>query len=171
MGKKTYVTPIGTARFPYLSVPDNKFGDNKYKCSLALDEAGFAQFKAALDEFMAGEKFITKKPALPFSQDENDPSIWVLKATSGADYKPAVVDSKNNRLPKGVDVGGGSRIRMGVTMYNYDKGVSLRLNSVQVIELAERGGVNFDVIDDGYEAPQETHSDSSDFSDSEDMGI
>ena len=47
-----YVTPTGTAQYPYLTKPDTKFNpDGEYKCKLEVsDPAAVAKLTTFLDE-------------------------------------------------------------------------------------------------------------------------
>ena len=70
--------------------------------------------------------------------------------------KPLVFDAKKNKLPPSVEIGGGSRIRVGATLNAYakgpNKGVNLYLNAVQVIELQQGFNINDFDEEDGYVA-------------------
>ena len=48
---KVIVTPVGKAVYPHLQNPDTRFNDNGvYQCRLHVDEAGFNEFSAQINE-------------------------------------------------------------------------------------------------------------------------
>jgi len=76
---------------------------------------------------------------LPWKKDKKNGDI-TLFAFSGEKFKPPVFDAKNRRLPDSVVVGGGSKVRIGVTVNPFDGfggGVNLYLNAVQVLDLKQ----------------------------------
>lgn len=150
MSKKFITTAIGTAIFPHLEKPDFFKGQEKFKVNVGLNKADGEAFKAKLLELIKDEKFETKKPKVPYKEPEEGEG---LNVNFSSKFKPALFDSKNRRIPDGVRVGGGSKIRVMGELYNYGEGISLRLKQVQVLSLAERGdGAEsaFDEVDDGY---------------------
>jgi hypothetical protein len=156
---KLYYTPAGTAVFPHITEADTRgdFADKKFKTSLALSEADLKKVKADVAAWAKTQKFKVKEPKFPFK---------IVKGKDGAEdrevlfakqaWRPLVYDAKNLKLPDSaldnMRVGGGSTIRLGVEFYNYDKGVSLRLRAVQIIELVQGGGgeADFGEAEGGY---------------------
>jgi hypothetical protein len=113
-------------------------------------EAWVAKVKEAAGNF----SFKTKKPKWGISVAEDEDETVTLHAKS--QYKPTVVDAKNNPLldPK---IGKGSIVRAMVILNIYDKGVALTLQKIQIKKLVEyeaSSGTDFDETD-GYEAPEE----------------
>lgn len=155
-----FITPIGTARFPHIEEPDTKGvpgkkPDNKYKVNLVLSEADTAAFKkqalAAAKELCPG----VTNPKIPLSKGKKDNVVsFIFKSHK----KPVVVDGKRVRVPEGVKIGGGSRIRVSGSFAGYDgafgDGVTAYLDAVQVIELKERfdAAAAFDAVEDGFDA-------------------
>jgi hypothetical protein len=81
----------------------------------------------------------------------------VIAATSA--FKPLAFDARKQPIADDVDIGGGSTGRIAVEVYNYDKGLSLRLKKVQVIDLKSWGGADeFDDVDDGFDATDDAGS-------------
>lgn len=158
MAKTSYVLPIGTAVYPKITKPDTKgqYADNKYKTDLELTPKDLAQVQADVAT-MVKRDFKGKNPRLPFVEKED--GLILVRAKSK--FLPLIIDAKKKVLfnsrtddPSVIEqlyIGGGSRIRIGVTPYIYDKGLSFQLDTVQIIELAEGALDGFDVVDDGYE--------------------
>ncbi len=175
-----YTTPKGTAKYPWLSQPDTKFNpDGEYKVSLVLPVEQADTIMQFLDEQMALAEAKAKKDNpgkkvkvadAPYSVDEETGEFSVnfkLKAKvipqkgDSFEQKPAVFDAKGKPL-QGVNVGGGSQIKVSYEVYPFytaliGAGISLRLKAVQVIDLVEfSGGANaanygFEE-EDGFEA-------------------
>ena len=83
----------------------------------------------------------------PFVEDEEaNEAVFILKTQ----YAPAIFDGRN-RPAKGVQIGGGSVIRLLGNIVPYDKGVTMQFNQVQVKELNGFGTSGFGEVDDGYE--------------------
>jgi hypothetical protein len=142
------------------SKPYKEFNDkgepNKPMYELQLDptpeqvEVWVEKVKAAAGDFI----FKTKKPKFGISIAEDEDETVTIRAKS--QYKPVVVDAKNNPLldPK---IGVGSIVRAMVILNIYDKGVALTLQKIQIKKLVEfvaASGSGFDETD-GYEAPEE----------------
>lgn len=176
-----YVTPAGSAQYPYLTKPDTKFNpDGEYKMKLEVsDPSGVQSLVTFLDEQMEKSVELAKKENpgkkiktgdAPYSIDEDSGKVTVsfkLKAKvtpkNGEPFeqRPAIFDAKGKPL-QGVNVGGGSKVKVAyevVPFYTALVGasVSLRLKAVQVIDLVEySGGAGADAYgfgeEDGYEA-------------------
>lgn len=185
MTKKTkavrYVTPKGTAQYPYLTKPDTKFNpDGEYKISLELDDpAQISTLTSFLDEQHElsvakakeenkGKKI--KEGDVPYSLNEETGKVTVrfkLKAKVSPkngdpfEQKVALFDAKGAPLGSKVSIGGGSKVKVAYELIPYytaiaGAGVSLRLRAVQVIDLVEyssggAGAFGFGE-EDGYEA-------------------
>lgn len=154
--KKVYrpgVLPVGTLRYPKISAPDTKgqYADGKYKTEVVLDDEDLKAIKKILQD--AAKELLpdVKAPHLPIRTDKKDGTQSIMLKSQ---KKPLVIDSKKNKLPEGTQIRGGTRARIAYTLTQWEKGISLWLECVQVVELAE--GFNIDKmseIDGGYEAP------------------
>lgn len=96
---------------------------------------------------------------MPWRKDKKTGELW-LTAASGEDYKPGLWGANNKRIPAGVVIGGGSKIKIDVTVNVYEGfggGINLYLNAVQVLELVESnyGKSPFEETE-GYAAPEQT---------------
>ena len=145
MTKTSFTTPIGVARFPKISKPDTTgdYADGKYKTDVVFSDADMKAVKAQIVAF-AKEQYgdDLSKIRLPIGEhtDKETKEVTTYVRFKSA-RKPIVVDAKRKRLPEGVEVGGGSRIRVGGTLNAYkaagNTGVNIYLNAVQVIELQQ----------------------------------
>ncbi|CDZ55046.1 ssDNA-binding protein [Neorhizobium galegae] len=97
-----------------------------------------------------------------------------IRCTSGADYKPTVVDKRRNPIVDAGDVPSGSQVYAVVNAYTWEnekngKGISYGVSLVQVAKVAQGeeilgggGGPDpdkfFEVIDDEGDAPASTKS-------------
>lgn len=174
-----YVTPAGTAQYPYLSKPDTKFnpdGEYKVKLEIPADQAQelttfldeqFEQAVAKAKKDNAGKKI--KEGNSPYEVADNGNVVvnFKLKAKvtpkNGEPFeqRPAVFDAKG-KPTKDTKVGGGSTLKIAYEVIPYytaiaGAGISLRLKAAQVINLVEfSGGASADAYgfgeEDGYEA-------------------
>lgn len=178
-------TPWLVARYPKISAPDlkGKFADGKYKTDsvflVASDkDAVLAVLKDAAKQLLPGVPFenvnLPLKEFFDGKKDEQKKSAgWGLVFKSK--FRPAVFDSKKNKLPESVKIGGGSVIRVASAIFSWEKpdevvivengvrrkektveyGLSLRLGDVQVRKLvvgsAQGDGSAFDEVEDGFE--------------------
>jgi hypothetical protein len=85
------------------------------------------------------------------------------KTGEKTNLKPLLLDSKKNKIPSNVRIGGGSKGAVCFTAHPYYvdaqsmAGITLRLQAVQVKELVSSGGMSpdafdFDVDEDGFSA-------------------
>lgn len=156
----TYITtPIGIARFPHLIEPDTKgqFADNKYKVDLILTKEELAVLKKKFIEVTG----LTDKNRFPFGVDKENENVMFLKLKSK--HKPLLMDADGMDIPVDakVSIGGGSKLRVIAEVYPYNtagqKGVSLRMKSVQIISLVEGARLGFDKVEGGYSyVPEDT---------------
>jgi len=144
----SFVSPIGIAVYPKITKPDTKgeYADNKYKTELELSSADLEKVRAEIKSKMKGMKFKVSQPKMPIKTGKDGIERLIAKSK----FLPTIIDARKVKLfdanaartdpdefKKIGDlwIGGGSRIKIGCTLYNYEKGVSLQLNIVQIIEL------------------------------------
>lgn len=174
-----YVTPLGTAQYPWLTRPDTKFNpDGDYTVALTFrdDDGQFStMINNAVEQSVAqakaqnsGKKI--KETGAPIT--ENDDGSITLKFKLKAkvtpkngepfEQRPALFDAKGTPLGLDTKIGGGTKMKVAFEMVPYytalaGAGVTLRLKAAQVIELVEyssggdRNAYGFGK-EDGYEA-------------------
>ena len=155
MSKAKFVTPKGTAVWPWFSAPDTRFdSEGKYKTDLLVpkDEAKELMSKAKeifIEEF--GEKDLAKAK-WPFAIDEESGGVRFRAKSS---KKPAMYDGKGSVITDDLNVGNGSVVKLAGLMATYNAGgaigVTMYLNAVQIITLQEFGGTTFEAEDGAYE--------------------
>ena len=164
-------SPIGIASYPHLHKPDAKYGGFKVTLKVPSEDAQkfIGEIEAAQQAELAKQKAINPKykeklADLPFSEDEEGNIEFKFKVAEEGKYgsrRPAFYDAKG--MPSApVAVGGGSKIRLGVSLYSWMTptmgcGVSLQPIGVQVIDFtpAGSGGFQFDPAEGGFEAAEE----------------
>lgn len=178
MADKNFETPIGVARFPKTDKP-YKFDQKTKKSVVDTDEGSFqleivvpAEAAHALQEkikaaAVEGGLKVAKVKNWPWKDEEDKDTgeatgniIFKMKrpakAKSGLPNRVVHVDSRGRPLPAGFSLTNGSRVRANGYLNVFETlggGVSLRLDSVQVIKLQERGPRAFSAVeeDDAYE--------------------
>lgn len=166
MAKITFVSPIGTARYPHITTPDmtGQYADGKFKTKLVVPKKDAAPLVEHL-KAVAKEHKVAK---LPFTEEDGD-IVFSIKSK----FKPLVFDAKNQEVKK-VDlrVGGGSRLRVAGIVYPYDKGLSLQMKQVQVLELQDGSDAMFEAAEGTFDASELDDGDSaSAFTASNDLDI
>lgn len=164
-----FTTPLSTAVYPHLLVPDTKFNpDGDYKCDVKMTreeaEPLIEQLEKIRDEFWDNEldakakRQFSKEPVChdELDDDGNETGLVIFKTKmrakvtskkTGKTYvsSPKLFDAANNVI-KPASVWGGSRVRVAgeVKPYKMDStkkvGVSLRMKAVQIVELVEGSG-------------------------------
>ncbi|OZB49767.1 MAG: hypothetical protein B7X60_00170 [Polynucleobacter sp. 39-45-136] len=174
-----YVTPLGTAQYPWLTKPDTKFNpDGDYSVALTFrdDDGQFSTLiNNAVEESVAKAKEENKGKKIKESGSpitENDDGSITLKFKLKAkvtpkngesfEQRPALFDAKGTPLSKDTKIGGGTKMKVAFELVPFytalaGAGVSLRLKAAQVIDLVEyAGGGDGSAYgfgkEDGYEA-------------------
>ncbi len=148
-----FVTPVGTARYPKLSKPDTtgQYADGKYKTDLVFDEVGMSSMMKMLNEFAAKTLPDVKNPKLPVGTSKDGATTYIkfkggLDKETGLGRKPSIMDAKRNPIPADVIIGAGSKLKLAGSMADYangpNKGVTIYLEHVQVLELVEGSDVD-----------------------------
>lgn len=163
--QEQFRTPVGIARYPYLTKADlvGKYADGKYKSKLVVSKKDAKTF---MDSMKAIAKANNVKQ-LPYAEDpDNDENIIISVKSK---RKPTVYDAKKNPVPPEVEISGGSKLRFGGIIYVYDKGLSLQLEQVQVIDLVSRSSEPmFDEIEGSFDASELSDEPTSGEDDSDD---
>lgn len=181
MAIQNYVTCKGKAIYPHLRTPD-MFEGNDLGFTIRLmpsveDAQKFEKFllreldkAAALPEF-AGKRLNAPNALIGMGETKEGDTVFKFKTkssyrTKSGDIMNRVVpiyDSQGKPLPKNVDIGHGSIVKVAFSIQPYYKtknirGLTLYLNAVQVLELVERGdgdaaSFGFGAEEGGYVAP------------------
>src|SRR5262249_45132726 len=125
-----------------VSQPDTKgaYADGKFKTDIVFSDDDFAIVEKVVTEAAAKLLPAIKNPRLPlFTEWEQGKGIRLK-----CEYRPAVFDAKNKRLPEDLLVGGGTIARVAATIFAYkigsNTGIGIRLGKVQIKELVEYQG-------------------------------
>lgn len=181
MAIQNYVTCKGKAIYPHLRTPDmyegNDLGFTIRLMPSVEDAQKFEEFlrreldkAATLPEF-AGKRLDDPNALIGMGETNEGDTVFKFKTkstyrTKSGDIMNRVVpiyDSQGKPLPKHVDIGHGSVVKVAFTIHPYYKtktikGLTLYLNAVQVLELVERGerdanSFGFGSEEGGYVAP------------------
>jgi len=139
MAKKIpFTTPKGIAKYPHITERDtgHQYSSGKYDTQLILSKADAEPLMAQLKALAKSDLPSLKDPKMPFKIDEDGNVI--IKAKS--EYQPVLIDARGKKMekvPAGLRIRGGSVLRLAGAVNVYDKGISLWLNQVQILELVE----------------------------------
>lgn len=159
MSKKTpFISPVGIARYPHITEADTtgKYADGKFKTQLLVPKADAQRL---IDQLKAQAKEEgLKAPQMPYKEDKEDDSLIVFVFKSK--FPPFIFDGAKQPIKKLPGrLSGGSRIRVSGIVFPYDKGLSLQMKQVQVLDLVDGAACAFDEMEGSFDA---TEFDSSD---------
>jgi hypothetical protein len=155
--KITKILPAGIAVFPKLSEVDvYQPVDKKGRPSGAEKRRYITRVKFNDEDHRTVDAFLKKcakelgveDGKLPWKKNKKDNTLELV-ATSGEKYRPPVFDAKNRKVPTSVVIGGGSKIKLDVSVNAYEGfggGINLYINAVQLLDLKESsfGKSNFE---------------------------
>jgi len=150
------VSPKGKASWPKLFKPDTRFNpEGVYQTGLVLSPEEAKDFQEKVKDAFVEEygKGKLEKALMPWKLDEDGNVVLNFKSKR----KPMVVDSQGRAVSTELNVGGGSIIKVGTGINPWSiagkMGVTLYLNAVQIIELAEYSPNLFGKEEGGFVAP------------------
>lgn len=162
MAKKIeFKTAKGIAQYPHITERDtgHQYSSGKYDTRIILTKEAAAPLVEQLMA-VAKEHFPKlKDPKMPFKEDDDGNVVFKAKS----EYQPLLIDARGKeikKVPSDLRIRGGSVIRIAGAVNVYDKGVSLWLNQVQILELVsnsvafgadEEGSFSADDLDSGEE--------------------
>lgn len=182
MNNEMLVTKKGKAMWTHINEPEMYNGEPKgYTVQIMLSKEDTDELIGILNGILNDAKKDIKfkgkgwssEPFMGIHEDKDGNILFKFKANTSYKDKDGVIhdisipvfDSKGNPFPKGTNIGNGSIIRVAFTPtpFNVNKrinGLSLRLNSIQVVKLVPYGNndnnakaFGFSVEEDGYVAP------------------
>ena len=162
MGQVNFITPIGTAVYPWLTKPDYQFvesGKYQTKLSVSKDDKGAQKLITEINNYSLAEFGQKAKVHLPFQLDEETGNFVFTMSTK---YKPTFFDASGTPVTDPPNIWGGSQIRIKGAMSSYShtkKGISLYINAVQIIK-AISGGAGDDSGFDAVEMDDAFHAES-----------
>jgi hypothetical protein len=159
------VSPQGVGAYAWLQKPDTKFdAEGKYKVTLLVEKGEHEEFVKTLQEHHeqaggnAGNSPVKDgdKPLGRNATEAKDEfkGKWLVSFKSK--FKPKFVDAKKNPLPDEVKIMSGDVVRVAFTEYDFDRGMSLRLAAVQLIDKRSTGADASGAFDevDGFDASE-----------------
>lgn len=166
MAKKIeFKTAKGIAKYPHITERDtgHQYSSGKYDTQLILTKEAAAPLIEQLTKLAKEELPKLKDPKLPYKIDEDGNVI--VKAKS--EYQPVLIDARGKKMekvPAGLRIRGGSVLRIAGAVNVYDKGISLWLNQVQILELVE-DSVAFGADEEGSFSADDFDGDDNSFAD------
>lgn len=156
-----FITSVGVLRYPRITEADTtgKFADGKFKTQLLVPKK---EAQKLIDELKAIAKVElkgVKEPQMPYKPDKDDEDMIVFVAKSK--FKPLVFDGKGNQVQKLKDrLAGGSTVRIAGNVFAYnEKGLSLQMKQVQVLEIRTGAQSMFDEAEGSFDAKEWDSSD------------
>jgi len=148
--KITKILPAGIAVFPKLNEIDvYQPLDKKGRPNGAQKRRFITRVKFSDEDHRKVDAYLKKvakellpdveNPKLPWKKDKKTGDLS-LEATSGEKYRPPVFDAKNNKVPENVVIGGGSTLKLDVTVNAYEGfggGINLYMRAVQLLDLKQ----------------------------------
>lgn len=170
--KNNFVSPKGTAAYPWLTKADTKFSaEGVFKTGLVVKASEAKAFQEAIKAAFVDEFGQSKlaKAHLPWKEDDEGNVVFNFKSK----IKPRLFDSKGQAIHNDPAVAGGSTIKVSGAFGPYNKGanmgVALYLNAVQIINLVEYSSSPFGAEEGGYVADEEESVAASDNDETEEV--
>lgn len=160
MSKTMFITSAGTTNYPHITAPDTEgqYATNKFSTKLIMSPEAAKPLidliQSVVSTHKAGKN--CKLPYKPETRKDGDTAkpTGMLQFSLSSKYAPALMDSKNNpiNLKKMGDdffIGSGSKVKIAGEVYSYDKGVSLQMRQVQLLNLVNTAASMFEADEDG----------------------
>ena len=173
--RESVTTPVGVAKYCWLSKPDTAFNSENWKVSLVLSKDAAKPLISKIEKvrkaWVTEQKQQNKKvkeappPYKPDVDENGDPTgHMVFPFSSKVSVKPRIpmFDAKGKPM-KNAEVWNGSQMKVNGLLFPYvaanGVGISLKLNAVQILELVtggkgSAGGFGFEE-EEGYEHADE----------------
>ena len=154
--KTPFQTPKGTAKYAWLTRPDDVFNKEnpKYTVDLRIAEA---DAKPLMEEAkkVANDNFGSAKCKMPFAKDDETGDV-LFKIRSR--YQPKFVDSQGTLIAPAdlPQISGGSVMRVKGSFSPYSvqgNGITMMMTAVQIIDLVE-AKIEFEPEEGGFVATQ-----------------
>jgi hypothetical protein len=159
----SFVTPLGRARYPKLDKQDVYEGKEVgFKIGLMVEDGDLARVQKTIDDAikqLAPKGKLNNGKKTPLREDKDGNAYLEFKSYRKT---PLFGPKGSQKLPENTKLGGGSLIRVKASMTILNGHLVGYMNAIQVAELKQGGGDDFDDLD-GFD---DTSSDDSDgFSD------
>lgn len=156
-----FISPVGTLRYPRITEADTtgKFADGKFKTQLLVPKKEAQRLINELKAIAKEELKGVKEPQWPFKPDKDDDDMIVFVAKSK--FKPLIFDGKGKQVNKLKDrLAGGSTVKIAGTVFAYnEKGLSLQMKQVQVLEIVTGAQSMFEEAEGSFDAAEWDSSD------------
>lgn len=147
----SFVTPLGRARYPKLHQQDVYEGKEVgYKCDIVFDDADFAKVEKIINDAvkqLAPKGKLNNGKRTPIREDNEGNKYLTFKSYNKV---PLFKAKGKDKYPEDTILGGGSLIRMKVSVAIKNGHLTGYLNAIQVAELKQGSDGGFDDLD-GYE--------------------
>jgi hypothetical protein len=169
------------AAYAWLDKPDTKFAaageDGKYKLTLVIDKEDTNSLTAKVgDDTMNGDEWLAslrdehekaggsvknspvKDGDKPLGSADKPKDEFIGKWLVGlkSKFQPKFVDAKKVTIEPGgnIRIMSGDVVKAAYTRFDFDRGISLRLSAVQLLEKRSTGGNSADAFgeEDGFDA-------------------
>jgi hypothetical protein len=174
LAKIYFLTDSGIAQYPHIVEPDTEgqYATGKHTTKLIMTPEKAAPLIKNILAVAADHKVGAKNCKLPYKNEtrkEGDTKVETgnIMFSFSSKFAPALIDPSNKpikikKLNDDFNIGAGSRIRVAGEIYSYDKGISLQMSQVQVLDLVAGRASMFDAQDgtfDGSEYLDDSDSD------------
>lgn len=161
--KTAFSSPLGVARYPWLTEPDTAFGQEKFKCDLILSPEDAKPLIEQVNKVAGDFGAMAGKASLPYFTDEDTGDVIFRTKTT---YKPKFFDSAGDPIieSKVPPIWGGSKLKLGGWIapwsMNGKCGITLQLMKCMIVEAkgpTEGGSANsgFEPVEGGFVAEKE----------------
>jgi hypothetical protein len=165
MAKTFFVSPVGIAQYPHIVQPDTEgqYATNKHTTKLVLTPEEAKPLIDKINEVAATHKVgkNCKKPWKAEQRKDGDSKVDTgnLQFSFSSKFAPALIDPSNKpintkKLSEDFNIGSGSKIRIAGEVYSYDKGISLQMSQVQIVDLVSGRNSMFDAVEGTFDGSE-----------------
>lgn len=160
MAKTYFISPAGIANHPHFVTPDTEgqYATGKFTSKLIMTPDAAKPLVDIIMKEAASHK-AGKACKLPFKKEtrkdgDNAVETGNIQFSVSSKYAPAIINPKTNKaidlkkMGSEFDIGRGSRVKIAGEVYSYDKGLSLQMSQVMLLDLVNGRASVFGSDDD-----------------------
>lgn len=164
MAKVYFMSPQGITKHTHIVEPDTKgqYASGKFTTKLIMTPKEAAPLIAEVSAVAATHK-AGENCKLPYKDEVikvagTDKKTGNIQFSTSSKFAPLIVGPNNKpikveKMSSEFDIGDGSRVRVIGEIYSYEKGISLQMSQVQLLDLVKRQS-RFDVQDGTFDGSE-----------------
>lgn len=165
MAKIYFLTPPGIAQYPHIVEPDTEgqYATGKHTTKLIMTPAEAKPLIDLITKVAADHK-AGKDCKVPYKDEmikdgDSKKATGNIMFSLSSKFAPLIMDPKNKpikvkKMSDEFNIGAGSKLRIAGEVYSYDKGISLQMSQVQVLDLVAGRASMFDAQEGTFDGSE-----------------